>query len=152
MRTTLLFLFTLTFAQAALASPTKHWKLESYRSFRGGKSTGALLPSSGGVLPGLRATKAKSKDGMPGLFHTMTKVGGTLYLGSGDPAAVWTLKGNTLKKMATLKGEIVVTKILKAARGGGVLVATLPNGKYTGSPRGRSPSWWLPSKLITSGT
>jgi hypothetical protein len=128
----------LSISLPAWSSPTKHWNLYKYTNFKGGKSEGVLLPSRGGLRPGLRATKAKSKDKKPGLFYSLLKVGNKVYIGAGDPAAIWTLTGTKLKKLVALKGEVLITKLIKGP-GNSILAATLPNGKiYRITPAGKA--------------
>ncbi len=128
MRTVFLIFLLCILPLTAQAGPTKHWGFESYASFRGGKTTGVLLPNTGGLVPGLRTTRAKSADAMPGLFYSMAKLGNTLVLGSGDEAAIWTLRAGKLRKATALKGDLIVTRMVKGP-GNTLLAATVPEGR-----------------------
>lgn len=114
---------------AAGASTTRQWHFEKYMDFKGGKSQGAMLPSTGGLIPGLRAVKSEISDKIPGLFYTVTRTkNGKIFVGSGDFAAMWRLDGTKLVKIADLKAEVLVTSMTEL-KNGDLAVATIPNGQ-----------------------
>lgn len=135
-----MLLFTLvTLAAPATAAPTKFWELENHNSFFGGKSEGALLLSGGGLMPGLRATKIETKEKLPGLFSTVTRLAsGRILIGGAAEASLWTVEQEKLKRLTEFPGDVMVTHIAELP-GGDVLVATLPKGNiHRVKPDGKS--------------
>jgi len=138
MKNTLLLVLLMTLATPAAAAPTKFWELENHNSFFNGKSEGALLLSGGGLMPGLRATKIETKEKLPGLFSTVTRLAsGKVLVGGADAATLWTVESERLKLLTTFEGDVMVTRIVELP-GGDALVATLPRGNiYRVKPDGK---------------
>jgi len=135
----LLLILAFSTTTSAFASPSKYWDLYKYGNFSGGTSKGVYLPSSGGLIPGLRSTEIKTKNQkLPGLFTSILSFKGKTYIASGDPAQLWKLTGKKLTKITTLKDEVMITKLIAGPKGD-ILAATLPNGKiYKIKPNGKA--------------
>ncbi len=125
-------------ATIATAAPSKHWDLQSYKTFKKGKSKGAIIPSTGGLKAGLSFTKAKTTDKLPGLFYTQLKWGKRYFLGSGDPAQVWVWQNDKLKILHTFKKEIIITDLVRGS-GNTIIAAGIPSGRiYSITTGGKS--------------
>ncbi|MBN2723028.1 MAG: hypothetical protein JXR95_03045 [Deltaproteobacteria bacterium] len=125
----IIILLAATISITANASTTRQWSFENYGEFRGGKSNGVILPSSGGLLPGLRPEKAVTKEKLPSLFYSMLKAkNGRIFIGSGDEAGIWTLKGDKLSRLVDLKVEVLVTSIIELPNGD-IAASAIPNGQ-----------------------
>jgi hypothetical protein len=122
----------------ATAAPSKHWDLHDYKTFKKGKSKGAIIPSTGGLKAGLSFTKAKTKDKLPGLFYTQLKWRNRYFLGSGDPAQIWVWQNDKIKILHTFKEDIIITDMIRGS-GNTIIAAAIPSGRiYSITTDGKS--------------
>ncbi|MCK5798954.1 MAG: hypothetical protein KAI47_17300 [Deltaproteobacteria bacterium] len=109
------------------AVPTASFEAATFKALSKGHPKGTLISSQGDVLPGygsrLIATKTKTL-----MYWSRVKASdGTLYLGGGQPAKIYALKGGKLRVVADLKAVLV--SALTFGPGGQLLAGTLPDAR-----------------------
>ncbi len=119
-------LLLLTFSPAAHAGTTRVWVNQTFKDFDAGTPSGVLVTSAGRLV---RSETAK-RTGLKGIsmVFSMIEAGGNLYLGTGNKGEVWVVKGGRARKLAKLKGAVIVTSFAKGPAGT-IYAGTLPEGR-----------------------
>jgi len=122
----LLGLVLLTASPAARAGTTRVWVNQTYPDFDAGTPSGVLVTSAGRLVPG-ETTRRTGLTGVSMVF-SMIEAGGSLYLGTGNTGEVWSVKGGRPRKVARLKGAVIVTCFAQGPAGT-IYAGTLPEGR-----------------------
>lgn len=122
----LLGLLLLTTSPGARAGTTRVWVNQTYADFNAGTPSGALVTSAGRLVP----SEPNRRTGLPGvsMVFSMIEAGGSLYLGTGNTGEVWVVKGDRARKLARLKGAVIVTSFAQGPAGT-IYAGTLPEGR-----------------------
>ena len=115
----------LTAAPRASAVTTRTWRVTTYKDFDEGESTGVLLSSLGEASSGYGATRVDLPEAA--VFSSAVAPDGTVWLGTGDQAQLYSFDGKTTKKVAKLEGVLVAA--LTVAGDGTVYAGTVPGGR-----------------------
>ncbi len=117
--------FCLSYSGAASASPTRSFRLTSYKDFDEGEAKGTLITSLGDVLPGIDAQRS---DVGELLAFCALRVDGTLYIGTGDQGALWSQRGKD-KPRKVGKLDAALVSALAPAGNGRFFAASVPGGR-----------------------
>ncbi len=110
----------------AQAGTTRVWINQTYPDFNAGTPSGVLVTSAGRLVRS-EPTKRVGLAGISMVF-SMIEAGGKLYLGTGNKGEVWVSRGGAAKKVAKLKGAVIVTSFAKGPAGT-IYAGTLPEGR-----------------------
>jgi hypothetical protein len=116
----------MTASPAARAGSTRVWVNQTFTDFDAGTPSGVLVTSAGRLVRGETA----KRTGLTGvsMVFSMIEAGGSLYLGTGNKGEVWVVKGGRTRKLATLKGAVIVTSFAQGPSGT-IYAGTLPEGR-----------------------
>ena len=120
-------------ATSAAAVSTRTFRVTSYKDFDEGEASGVLLSSQGEALTGYRAERIEV--GEAEVFTSAVAADGTLWLGTGDQAAVYAVDpkaeakglGKGLAKRVKLDG--VLASALALAKDGTAYAGTVPGAR-----------------------
>lgn len=110
------------------AVPTASFELSTFKALDKGTPKGTLISSEGEVVPGYGSRAVATKDKALMYWSRAKAADGTLYLGSGQPAKIYALKGGKLRVVADISGAVLVSA-LTIGPGGKLLAGTLPDAR-----------------------
>lgn len=113
-------------ALPARAVSTRVWTNDTYADFSQGEGRGILVTSEGKLEPGVVLKRREMSD--VSFVFSLVEKGERVYLGTGDSGEIWVVEGGKVRKLAALKGAIIVTSLV-ARPDGKLLAGTLPEGK-----------------------
>jgi len=122
---TMLSLLLLT-ASTAQAGTTRVWVNQTFKDFDAGTPSGVLVTTAGRLIPS--ETVGRTKLSGISMVFSMLESGGSLYLGTGSKGEVWVVKGRRARKLAQLKGAVIVTSFAQGPAGT-IYAGTLPEGR-----------------------
>ncbi len=122
---TMLSLLLLT-SQTAQAGTTRVWVNQTFKDFDAGTPSGVLVTSAGRLVRSETAKRTALKG--VSMVFSMIESGGSLYLGTGNKGEVWVVKGGRARKLAQLKGAVIVTSFAQGPAGT-LYAGTLPEGR-----------------------
>lgn len=122
----LLGLLLLTTSPGARAGTTRVWVNQTYKDFDAGRPSGVLVTSAGRLVRSETARRTALSS--VSMVFSMVESGGSLYLGTGNKGEVWVVKGGRARKLARLKGAVIVTCFAKGPAGT-IYAGTLPEGR-----------------------
>ncbi|PID38999.1 MAG: hypothetical protein CSB49_02630 [Proteobacteria bacterium] len=132
------------------AVPTASFELSTFKAFDKGTPKGTLVSSDGEVVAGYGSRPVTNKDAVLMYWSRAKAADGTLYLGAGQPAKIYALKGGKLRGVAAISDAVLVSA-LAIGPGGNLLAGTLPAGRVL-SVDPKSGKWSelgrLPSKHV----
>lgn len=119
-------LLLLTASSGVHAGTTRVWINQTYPDFNAGTPSGVLVTSAGRLVRS-EPTRRTPLKGVSMVF-SMIESGGSLYLGTGNKGEVWVVKGGRARKLAALKGAVIVTSFAQGPAGT-IYAGTLPEGR-----------------------
>lgn len=122
----LMLLLWVAVAGDGRAVSTRVWRNDTYADFAAGEGKGVWVTSKGKLEVGLVFRRAPLK-GVSFVF-SMLESKGRVFLGTGNEGELWVAKRGRVRKLAVLKGAVVVTSLAVSSKGE-ILAATLPEGK-----------------------
>jgi sugar lactone lactonase YvrE len=117
--------FAVAFALPALAVTTRTWRVTTYKDLDEGEASGVLLSSLGDASSGFGASRVDVPEAE--VFASAVAPDGTVWLGTGDQAQLYSYDGKSAKKAVKLDGVLVAS--IAAAPDGTIYAGTVPGGK-----------------------
>ena len=111
----------------AWAGTTARWTVDGYEQFDDGETDSAIISSTGEVRPGWQ-THHVDLDEVGGTWAAVRARGGTLYLGTDDDGAVYSVSGGKAKKLTSIQGAVAIVS-LALGNDGALYAGTMPAGQ-----------------------
>lgn len=108
------------------ATATATFEASTFAEFDKGEPKGTLVSSEGEVVPG-RSAKRLDSPAASLVFSSARGRDGAVYLGTGDQAHLFAVRGDKVRKIADLSGVLVTA--LAPGPGKTLLAATMPDAK-----------------------
>ncbi|MBL9018035.1 MAG: PQQ-binding-like beta-propeller repeat protein [Myxococcales bacterium] len=114
------------FASNANAVVTATWNVETYQQFDAGDATDAFITSTGELRPGWD-TKRTALEG-DASWSALRLADGSVLIGSDAGGAIFQVKGDSSKKVASIPGAIAVVSLAQTSDGT-VWAGAMPGNK-----------------------
>lgn len=111
---------------SAFAVVTATWTVDSYEQWNEGEAKSAFLTSMGEVRPGWATERVDLE--LDGVWAHLQAPDGTMILGTDDDGTIYTVRGDTVKKVVSLDDAIAVVSLAQAADGT-LYAGTMPGGQ-----------------------
>lgn len=115
-----------SWAGSAAGKPTAMLEIDSFQDLDKGKPLGTLVSSRGEVLPGMGVERLKTPETVMLWSHTRAK-DGTVYFGTADQGKILSVRGGTVRVVATL--DTVLVTALTMGPDGKLLAGTMPDAR-----------------------